>query len=643
LWYTLDGTPATSICSASSQPCRKVSRGGNYVNYSYDAMDRRVTRTPQVEGSYTYGYDLLSESVATYKLSSGATPAHSALFTYDSAGRLRNETNDGRTIGHLFDGNGNRTQLTWPDGYFVNYQYDALNRMTYALENGVTELAYYHYDPLSHRDYLCFGGQSAVCQSAGTNKTSYTYEPDGDLSSITQLLGTASVTLSYGHNHSHQITNLSATDNFYLPHPGTGSVQYVPGIVNQYSAVGGNSTQYDGNGNLKTLFPATGSQTFSYDTENRLIGAAVAGGGTNSIFYDYDGLERRITKTAGGTALGSGGTTTNYLLDGSDEIAELDASGNVLRRYIPGPALDERVAVAEGSSISSPTRTYFHVDHEDSVMAMTDAMGNATGCAAGVNCQKLAYDEYGNLSPASVVTGEPYRYTGRRLDSETGMYYYRARYYSPSIGRFMQMDPVGSKDDLNLYAYVGNDPLDKTDPSGKIAGVDDAVELAAACAASAPCAAAVATAAIVVWKAVAGATETVYDHIVNSESAPAPSSDKSTGSNPTGSTLQPGEHAGDSIPARGPGRDFTPEEREKINEIGGTSGCHTCGTTDPGTKSGNFVPDHQPPSAVNPDGKPQRLYPQCLGCSRTQGGEVRQAKPAPPPPPPPPSPDQGSE
>ena len=90
-------------------------------------------------------------------------------------------------------------------------------------------------------------------------------------------------------------------------------------------------------------------------------------------------------------------------------------------------------------------------------------------------------------------------------------------------------------------------------------------------------------------------------------------------------TLKPGPYAGDSIPARGPDRGFTPEERGQINDIGNDTGCHTCGSTDPGTKSGNFIPDHQPPSALNPDGNPQRLYPQCLSCSRIQGGQVRGA------------------
>ena len=88
-------------------------------------------------------------------------------------------------------------------------------------------------------------------------------------------------------------------------------------------------------------------------------------------------------------------------------------------------------------------------------------------------------------------------------------------------------------------------------------------------------------------------------------------------------TLQPGPHAGESIPTRGPRRDFSKEERDKINEIGQNTGCHTCGSKDPGTTGGNHIPDHQLPNALNPPGGPQKLYPHCLTCSRVQGGQVR--------------------
>jgi hypothetical protein len=87
--------------------------------------------------------------------------------------------------------------------------------------------------------------------------------------------------------------------------------------------------------------------------------------------------------------------------------------------------------------------------------------------------------------------------------------------------------------------------------------------------------------------------------------------------------IVPGTYARESLPARGSDRDFMATERSKINQIGSATGCHTCGTRNPGTSSGNFIPDHQPPSAVNFYGRAQRLYPQCLTCSLRQGGWIR--------------------
>jgi RHS repeat-associated protein len=103
------------------------------------------------------------------------------------------------------------------------------------------------------------------------------------------------------------------------------------------------------------------------------------------------------------------------------------------------------------------TKTFFHQDKTDSVVAMSDVNGNLTE-------GPYTYDSYGNGAP---TTGVPFKYTGQRLDPETGLYYYRARYYSSALGRFLQVDPIGYKDDIAWYDYTGDDPTDKNDPTGK--------------------------------------------------------------------------------------------------------------------------------------------------------------------------------
>ncbi len=131
-------------------------------------------------------------------------------------------------------------------------------------------------------------------------------------------------------------------------------------------------------------------------------------------FVVYDALGRRYSKTVSGTV---------NLLDRDGEIAEMDGSDNVLRRFVTASAVDDRIADIEGSSATpaGANHTYFHVNHQGSAVAMTDAVVNATGCANGSLSQRLSYDEYGNLSSAATTTGQPFRYTGRRYDSETGL------------------------------------------------------------------------------------------------------------------------------------------------------------------------------------------------------------------------------
>jgi RHS repeat-associated protein len=269
-----------------------------------------------------------------------------------------------------------------------------------------------------------------------------------------------------------------------------------------------------------------------------------------------------------------------------------------------------------------------------------------------------------SASTGTLLT-EAFNDTGQRRD-ETGLLYYNARYYDPAIGRFLSADTIvpgagaltvapgdataaaawgqgggGPADPqaLNRYTYAGNNPVRNTDPTGHcVEPLSGTI-----CVGGALLAKFLFDVVVVV---VGGAliydsVNQMADSLPNDASGTAPGAeglpaeggqgqseqeaeDEEDGATAFGSTLKPGPFAGESIPARGPGTDFTAEEREEINRIGRTTGCHMCGATDPGTKSGNFIPDHQPPSKLNDQGADQRLYPHCLRCSLRQGGEVRE-------------------
>ena len=146
------------------------------------------------------------------------------------------------------------------------------------------------------------------------------------------------------------------------------------------------------------------------------------------------------------------GTITKYVYAGDTVIAEYDGLDQLQAGYIPGLVVDRPVLMDRGGTVS-----YYHYDGSGSVIAMTDAFGTVA--------ESYAYGPYGESADGDLI-GNPYRFTGRRLDAETGLYYYRTRYYDPVTGRFLQADPAGFIDGLNLYAYVRNDPLNFVDPFG---------------------------------------------------------------------------------------------------------------------------------------------------------------------------------
>lgn len=202
---------------------------------------------------------------------------------------------------------------------------------------------------------------------------------------------------------------------------------------------------YDNNGNAITKNDSTGITTYAWDFENRLTSVMLPGSG-GTVSFKYDPFGRRIFKSP------SSGTSI-YAYDGDNLVEETNASGAVVARYSQGLNIDEPLAM-----LRSATTSYYHADGLRSVTSLSNAVGSLA--------QTYGYDSFGKQTSSSGSLTNPFQYTGRESDIETGLYYYCARYYDPAAGRFLNEDPVGFHSDLNFYRYSNNDPVLFLDPFG---------------------------------------------------------------------------------------------------------------------------------------------------------------------------------
>lgn len=404
-------------------------RNGKISTFVYDALNRLKTaefgRTLQgslltaPDATVTYTWD------AGNRLTQAADTQDGTIMRgYDALDRLLSETSPRGSVSYAYDASGRRTKLSIPGQADVTYTYDDANRLT-GITKGTDQIGF-AYDAAGRRTTLTLPGGIAA---------TYTYDAVGQLTGIVYTrAGVTMGDLAYQYDAAGQRIQESGTLARRAMPAAVASATY--DAANRLTAWGGTALAYDFNGNLTS----DGSRTYTWDSRNRL--KTIAGAATAS--FSYDAFGRRSSATVSGS-------TTSFLYDGLNIAQELTGA-SVKATVLGGLGLDEIFRRTDTSGARS-----FLTDGLGSVMTLADD--------AGVARTQYRYEPYGATVASGDTSSNRFQYTGRENDG-TGLYYYRARYYSPNLSRFISEDPIGLEGGINSYAYVDGNPLMLVDPLG---------------------------------------------------------------------------------------------------------------------------------------------------------------------------------
>jgi RHS repeat-associated protein len=444
------------------------------IGYTYDAVGRLITESDP-DSQYTFGYDAVDRITSIDNTGTTGSPAVVFTYAYDAVSNLIsvaeriNGTNSGQT----------------------NYTYDLLNRTTRITQSGTgvqskrVDLTYNKVDLMtSLTRFSDLGGMNLVAT------TSYTYNNNQKLVQLAHTKGATNLdSFDYTYDSANRLTKIASTLD--------GSVDYTYDATNQLTGADYNTSQtdeaytYDANGNRTNGGYQTGTNnqlltdghyTYQYDREgNRTQRTEIATGKVTEYVWDYhDRLTSVLFKDASGTVTKTisytydvnnqrigkkidGVVAERYVYDGANIALVFDGAGVQTHRYLYGAGVDQILADERGGTVVSALSGA-------EVWALVDNLGTVRDVvdSSGVVLNHINYDSFGkivNQSNPSVVFR--YGYTGREQDNETGLDYYRARYYDSAVGRFISEDPIGfNAGDANLTRYVGNSPTNFIDPDG---------------------------------------------------------------------------------------------------------------------------------------------------------------------------------
>lgn len=388
-------------------------RRGVITAHSYDALDRALHTAFGGESSISYAYDAAGRPVDAVDSTTGKV-----VQRYDPLDRLLQEATPQGTVNYTYDNDGRRVGMNVSGQTAVGYSYDDADRVTQiAQESSAVTFAY---DNTGRRTSLTLPNGVVMRHSydAASQLTAINYE----LGAI--LLGN----LTYSYDNAGRVTARGGTwARTGLPQA-VASTSY--DAANQLIQWNGSGLTYDANGNLTT----NGSSSFIWNARNQLasIGATT---------FAYDALGRRRSKGS-----------TSFLYDGLNAVQELNGA-SVSANILAG-GLDQFFTRTDATATSA-----LLTDMLSSIVALANPVGSIT--------TEYTYDPFGGTTLSGPASVNPFQFTGRENDS-TGLYYYRARYYNPTLGRFISEDPIGFAGGINKYAYVLNSPTSYTDPSGTV-------------------------------------------------------------------------------------------------------------------------------------------------------------------------------
>ncbi len=426
--------------------------GSNDASFNYDNVGNVVTLS-NADVSETRGYDAMNRLVN----SSAVTPAFS------------------KAVGYTYDPVGNRATMTDPDGGVTTYTYDSADRLVsltnpslhttgFAYDSGGRQIrkdhangtyALYAYDEADNLLSLVHKNS----QDTSLFSYAYLYDKVGNRTRMTEVDESQT---GYGYDSLYQLADVDFPDattavytydslgNRMQLVDSSGTINYAYDSADRLLSAGSNSYAWDDNGNQTGKTEGAETTTYMYDGENRLTDIAFPDSSTNEIAYYPDGRRLSLTESSGVPAY--------YLYDGANVLVEADENGNASSRYTSGLGFDKWLSMDRTSA------SYFYHD---------DALGSIVGLSdmAEAAANTYRYTPFGKADSQTESITNPLRFTGREYDSESGLYFYRARYYDCEVGRFSAQDPFSGFPEiplsLNRHSYTQNNPVNHVDPTGE--------------------------------------------------------------------------------------------------------------------------------------------------------------------------------